>query len=140
MCFNSKEAQKCYCESALCRGWLGERPDSSDEEDEEEEEDEDGQTESKKDTVKMETGVDIKDKSLEEPDEHSDSMNESLQDVSKTETSPASEKKTARRKPRKDLLEDMDVYITNSILKFLVLKLNYFSLWMKTSTYWWKLD
>lgn len=34
----SKEAQKCYCETALCRGWLGEEPDEDEEEEEIEEE------------------------------------------------------------------------------------------------------
>ncbi|XP_031343380.1 histone-lysine N-methyltransferase SETD2-like isoform X2 [Photinus pyralis] len=35
-----KEAQKCFCESSLCRGWLGEEPDDDDDDDEEEEEEE----------------------------------------------------------------------------------------------------
>lgn len=34
----SKEAQKCYCETALCRGWLGEEPDEDEEDEEEDEE------------------------------------------------------------------------------------------------------
>lgn len=36
-----KEAQKCFCEAANCRGWIGEEPDSEDEDDEDEEEEED---------------------------------------------------------------------------------------------------
>merc|ERR1719322_2227674 len=34
-----QEAQKCYCGSGNCRGWLGGEPDDKDKEDEEEEED-----------------------------------------------------------------------------------------------------
>lgn len=36
----SKEAQKCYCGASICRGWLGEEPDEESEEEEYEEEEE----------------------------------------------------------------------------------------------------
>jgi hypothetical protein len=32
--FNSKEAQKCFCESANCRGWIGGDPDKEDKDEE----------------------------------------------------------------------------------------------------------
>ncbi|CAG9771752.1 unnamed protein product [Ceutorhynchus assimilis] len=40
-----KEAQKCYCEAQICRGWLGERPDDSDDDEEEEEEEDEEEEE-----------------------------------------------------------------------------------------------
>lgn len=42
-----KEAQKCYCEAATCRGWLGEEPDEEDEDEEDEDEEEEEEEEEK---------------------------------------------------------------------------------------------
>lgn len=36
-CFASREPQKCYCATAVCRGWLGEPPDELTREEKEEE-------------------------------------------------------------------------------------------------------
>lgn len=44
-----KEAQRCYCEASMCRGWIGGEPDSDDDiddDDDEEESDEDATVES----------------------------------------------------------------------------------------------
>ncbi|CAH0557782.1 unnamed protein product [Brassicogethes aeneus] len=91
-----KEAQKCYCEAATCRGWLGERPDSSDDEDDEEDE----ETEAK---------VEDADVTITESDE---AMDSSIADVkledSKSEVVATPAKKVPRRKPRKEMFEDMD--------------------------------
>ncbi|KAL5276573.1 SETD2 family protein [Megaselia abdita] len=59
-----KEAQKCFCESENCRGWIGEEPDSDVEEEELEEEDEEDEEE--EEVVEEESEAD-KIKEIEKP-------------------------------------------------------------------------
>lgn len=71
-----KEAQKCYCESANCRGWIGEEPDSdtdySDESDEEEGDDDEEDVEAILEEVKQ---FELKNSLLKE-NENTEKLNE----------------------------------------------------------------
>ncbi|KAJ8945452.1 hypothetical protein NQ314_009204 [Rhamnusium bicolor] len=96
-----KEAQKCYCEASICRGWLGERPDEdSEDEDEEEEEEEDVEvTVAEKTEKPTEVAVVVKDEGIK--------VEKELE-----QDSPAIpvvvKRKSPRKKPRKDMFEDLD--------------------------------
>lgn len=118
--FLRKEAQKCYCEAATCRGWLGERPDddSEDEDEEEEEEEDEGETESavvpKVEIVDKEGGeieameVDLKIAEVAEEGAMPEVKVEKME--AETAAVPVTPKrKSPRKKPRKDLFEELDV-------------------------------
>ncbi|XP_060519038.1 variant-silencing SET domain-containing protein [Cylas formicarius] len=113
-----REAQKCYCEAAACRGWLGERPDESEEEDEDEEAD--------KEDIRIvggekDAGKDLKRDShtknllvAGEKDAEKESKFSETHQNRKDVESPSIGKfvttsKPAKRKPRKEILEDLDL-------------------------------
>lgn len=99
-----KEAQKCYCETSTCRGWLGEEPDDDEDEDEDEDDEEDEEQEGKEEKPEVSaelTGLDDKSAATDE-------LNEAIAVVKP----PKKERKKVARakKPRKDILfDDLDV-------------------------------
>lgn len=102
-----KEAQKCYCESESCRGWLGEEPDDDDEdEDDEDEEEEEDETKAVKEETKVEDVV------KEEFHKTDDAVEEVVVEkpVKKERKKVVKPKKTI-----KDMFDDLDVscFITN---------------------------
>lgn len=84
-----KEAQKCYCEASVCRGWLGEEPDDEDDEEDDEEEEEE--------TIK----------------EESETEKVQVEDLPKAEVKKVVKKEKKKRlrakKSRKDIFDDLDV-------------------------------
>lgn len=113
-----KEAQKCYCEAATCRGWLGERPVESEDEEEEEEEE---------DLPKPPSAVEVKptpvageiettdELAVEKPAEVDIKTEDLPEDAKKEEVSVdllPTPKKIVRKKARKEVLyEDFDQLI-----------------------------
>ncbi|KAH0814371.1 hypothetical protein GEV33_008420 [Tenebrio molitor] len=100
-----KEAQKCFCEAAICRGWLGEQPEDDDDEEEEEEEEEEEYVE--------ENEEQIKDEAEEKADENVEKLDTELKETKTVEEieKPAKKekkKRSPRKKPRKDIFEDLD--------------------------------
>ncbi|KAF5298400.1 hypothetical protein FQR65_LT01178 [Abscondita terminalis] len=128
-----KEAQKCFCESSLCRGWLGEEP----EEDEEEEEEEDAAVTEPAVSQVVEKVADIPDQQttpeMQPPIPPTETVEDenlppvlelAVQDSVKPNETPAEappllevkppeikkeKKKTVKRKVLKDMFEDVDV-------------------------------
>lgn len=96
----SKEAQKCYCEASTCRGWIGEEPDDEeDEEDEEEEEEDEEQEEVEKDVEESKEGAKRAVSGVESVEKNTS--------ISKKKVYPKI--KPPRRKPRKEIFEDIDL-------------------------------
>ena len=99
--FDRKEAQKCYCETAICRGWLGDEPDEDDEE--EDEDDEEEQEDLKKEAKITE---DVNKEVVKEV-----AVKEEGQSVEINEKPVKKERRRSlrQRKQRKDMFEDLDV-------------------------------
>jgi hypothetical protein len=111
-----KEAQKCFCEAAICRGWLGEQPEDDDDEEEEEEEEEEEYVE--------ENEEQIKDEAEEKADENVEKLDTELKETKTVEEieKPAKKekkKRSPRKKPRKDIFEDLDVILFPFISYFI---------------------
>lgn len=111
-----KEAQKCYCGAAICRGWLGEQPDS-DEEEEEEEEDEIEETKPTVPELTIENEItlltEVKDEIKSEDAQDIKSDKEAVRkDDSQTTVSPVKpdviKKKVQKKKPRIEMFEEVD--------------------------------
>ncbi|XP_056630996.1 probable histone-lysine N-methyltransferase CG1716 isoform X2 [Diorhabda sublineata] len=109
-----KEAQKCYCGASICRGWLGEQPDSDEEEDEEEEDEiEETKPTTLESTIKnvitTSLSTEIKD---EIKSEYTKSDKEAMgKDSSQTAASsvkPVIKKKVQKKKPRIEMFEEVD--------------------------------
>lgn len=97
-----KEAQKCYCETASCRGWLGEEPDDDDDEDDDEdEEDDDDENKEIKENDKNE--IDLTEKETSKADE--------VHIIEKPQKKIKKEKKKVIKPKisRKDIFDDFDV-------------------------------
>ncbi|KAI5704834.1 hypothetical protein M8J75_009263 [Diaphorina citri] len=90
-----KEAQKCYCGSKNCRGWIGENPDDDEEEEEFEEEEEEEEGEDA-----QEGGERIMVES--KPPLEGTEEEEAKKKVEKTEKERRKEKKTRVRKKQRD--------------------------------------
>lgn len=129
MYFCRKEAQKCFCEAATCRGWLGEEPDDDDDEEEEEEEEDEDEEEdaevqeaAKIEEEKVENKVDDVMKEKAEKTEVPIDGTELAIKVEKPKPvkkeKKEKKKKYFKRKPRKDLFEDLDVRIAFIIIAF----------------------
>ncbi|GLV38878.1 SET domain containing 2 [Carabus blaptoides fortunei] len=84
-----KEAQKCYCESANCRGWIGEEPD---EDDDDEDDDEDSEREEETEDQSKET----------------DSMETDVKEPKKVVKKQV-RKRRLNKKQLKDIFEDLDL-------------------------------
>jgi len=104
-----KEAQKCYCESSNCRGWIGENPESEEEieveiEDSKAKKGKPKKVIARKGKVKAEKSeIDeqetIKEEEIDEP------VSEEKEEIKKEET----EKVVRRVKKRQDPLEDLEI-------------------------------
>ncbi|KAF7266294.1 hypothetical protein GWI33_020325 [Rhynchophorus ferrugineus] len=107
-----KEAQKCYCEAATCRGWLGERPDESEEEEEDDEEEEIVKTdtnEKSKAAVSIPNDIELPEDITQLTKENQNKTETTTEKTDVSETPHIIPKKTTKRKPRKDILyEDFD--------------------------------
>ncbi|KAJ8960974.1 hypothetical protein NQ318_020278 [Aromia moschata] len=113
-----KEAQKCYCEASICRGWLGDQPDEDSEDEDEEEDEEEEETEEVAPIEKVEppTLVPVESEKLEDeqkPALVTDAVKDEAVKVEKEteKVAPATvtpKRKSPRKKPRKDIFEDLD--------------------------------
>ncbi|CAG9853837.1 unnamed protein product [Phyllotreta striolata] len=110
-----KEAQKCYCGASICRGWLGEQPDSDDEEEEEEEEEEeDGKSSAalqkhESDAVSSEFG-DSKDdlkKDIKGDKDADETSSQVENDTAQPKSSPI-KRRVQKKKPRIEMFEEID--------------------------------
>lgn len=105
-----KEAQKCYCESVNCRGWIGENPES---EEELELEIDDAKTKkgkpkkiiAKKGKVKAEKSEIGDHEPIKEEEEIDEPVSEEKEEIKKEET----EKIVRKVKKRQDPLEDLEI-------------------------------
>ncbi|XP_023021580.2 LOW QUALITY PROTEIN: SET domain containing 2 [Leptinotarsa decemlineata] len=120
-----KEAQKCYCGASICRGWLGEQPDSEDEEDEEEEEEDDEilneslpepkieppPIKDKVPELAVETVRETEEMKVVDPEKLGDTKETQIQEqvpVTPTVTPAIAKKKCQKKKPRIELFEEID--------------------------------
>lgn len=107
-----KEAQKCYCEATICRGWIGEEPDDDDEEDDEEDEDEE---EEEEEPVAVPDIVELKPEDLTLTEVVKENVEIKKPVVVKKPTPKQPKVKPLKKRPhRTDIREDSDVSINFS--------------------------
>lgn len=99
-----KEAQKCYCEAANCRGWIGQAPGEDESEAEESEVSEESEaSEGEKEEISQEEKARIEEQKAVEKEK-------------KEKTKVSRKKRAYRRKKRQEILDDLDLDDEISIL------------------------